>query len=221
MIKQPRFIVVDGPDGAGKTTLIDHLRHQLLALGHKVKIGRGLGSGVAAESIRNTMFKGSEKVSTTYEIHGALMCLIDCYETFVAPILKNDNETIVILDRYISTYYAYQACARESSLAEIMLYDAFIENETIQPDVYLHCNVDIPIAERRLKDRDDNNYFDAEKIEFRNKTKLGFDNFFSQNTRFNFFNRDTTNVVEINCNLELDKVIEQITEFAFSRFEHV
>lgn len=215
---QPKFMVVDGPDGAGKTTIVKEIQNYLTAKGYTVLVGRGLGTGTVAEAIRASLFNPDLKKTVNYEIYGAIMCLIDCYETFVVPnLLKNDDKIIVLLDRYVSSYYAYQVHARNSEKANKMLRDVFNIFGTRQPDVYIKCNVDLEEAFRRINSRvEESNYLDTESKNFRAKVSEGFDIFFKEKNIFHIC--VPSKIVEIDCNQDIDGVFSQVYTYLENTF---
>lgn len=204
----PKFIVVDGPDGSGKTTIIKHMVDMLKVElpDAKIVVGRGLGSGNAAEAIRSTMMNKEINKTSNYEIYGAIMCLIDCYETFVLPNIKNGN--IVILDRYVPSYYAYQVTARDSEMALTMLKDVFNVPFTLQPDLYIntYCSVDNSI--KRMNGRNDNNYFDEEGRIFKTLLLKGYEEFFAKEHMFHTCK--PSKVIKLDTNPEWPDVYKEL-----------
>jgi dTMP kinase len=205
-----KFIVVDGPDGSGKTTIIKHMVDIIKTNSPDVKIvtGRGLGSGKAAESIRSTLLNSEITKSNNYEIYGAIMCLLDCYETFVLPNLNNNN--IVILDRYLPSYYAYQVKARKSTHALVMLKDIFNVPFTLHPDLYINCSCSVENSIKRMNGRADNNYLDEENISFKNNILKGYEEFFSN--KYLFHTCKPSKVINLNTNPEWPIVYKQLIE---------
>lgn len=218
MENQPKFIAVDGPDGAGKTTIVKEMQNYLTAKGYTVLVGRGLGTGTVAEAIRASLFNPELKKTVNYEIYGAIMCLIDCYETFVVPnLLKNDDKIIVLLDRYVSSYYAYQVHARSSEKANKMLRDVFNMFGTRHPDAYIYCKVDLDVATHRLQTRsEENNYLDKESEIFRGRVSEGFKLFFQDS--YLFHSCKPSKIVELDCNQDIDGVHNQLYNYLQNTF---
>jgi dTMP kinase len=218
MDNQPKFIVVDGPDGAGKTTIVKELSNYLTVKGYNVLLGKGLGTGSVAEAIRKSLFDKDHKKTSNYEIYGMIMSLIDCYESFIVPnLLKNDDKLIIILDRYISSYYAYQVYARSCGKANKMLRDAFNIYGTRHPDLYIHCKVDLDVATKRINERNEEaNYLDKESEIFRGKVTEGFNVFFKD--RYLFHTCSPSKIIELDCNQTLDGVYQQLYTYLENTF---
>ncbi|MGH3620661.1 MAG: dTMP kinase [Sciscionella sp.] len=91
------FVSVDGPSGAGKTTIVRHLAQMLLAEGQQVH--------VTAEPSSDRIGKLASELTETVSGH-SLACLYaaDHYhhvETEIKPLLKSGH--IVISDRYVAS----------------------------------------------------------------------------------------------------------------------
>jgi dTMP kinase len=142
------FVSVDGPSGAGKTTIVHHLAQLLVAAGENVH--------VTAEPSGGPIGKLAAELTETVTGH-ALACLYaaDRYhhlETEIGPFL--DTGHIVISDRYIASALVIQ---RLDGVDPVFLWQ--LNQKAKQPDlaVILHANPDV-IAER-LAERGPHNRF--------------------------------------------------------------
>lgn len=216
IINTPKFIVVEGMDGSGKTTIVEHIAKRILDAGYIYTKGRGLGSSKVAETIREQMF--SKKPTSNYEIFAALMCLIDCHENFVTPTLtpsSNNEKNILVLDRYIPSYFAYQVAGRESELAEIMLKEAFDSSSKPTPDLYIYIEVDIDVALSRTKNRGDSNYLDEEVLSYRKRVHKGYSDYFdsamySLDNQYYEDRSKAPKVIRLNGNNSLNDVLDEL-----------
>lgn len=142
------FVSVDGPGGAGKTTIVRHLAQILLAEGRQVH--------VTAEPSSGPIGKLASELTETVTGH-SLACLYaaDRYHhvtTEIAPLLKTGH--IVISDRYIASSLVIQ---RFDGVDPVFLWQ--LNGEAKRPDlaVILEANPDV-IAER-LSERGPHNRF--------------------------------------------------------------
>jgi len=101
-MKQGLFIAVEGPNGVGKSTLIDKVAGNLLRMGCKV-----LKTKEPTETELGQWIRKRHDA-----IHGRILaCLIaaDRYEhieTVIQPAL--DSNTVVLSDRYLASSFVYQ-----------------------------------------------------------------------------------------------------------------
>jgi dTMP kinase len=142
------FVSIDGPSGAGKTTIVRHLAQMLVAQGEHVT--------VTAEPSSGPIGKLASALTETVTGH-ALACLYaaDRYhhvEAEVRPLLKSGH--IVISDRYIASGLVIQ---RLDGVDPGFLWGLNEEVEIPDLTVILEANPDV-ISER-LADRGPHNRF--------------------------------------------------------------
>jgi dTMP kinase len=101
-----KFIVIDGPDGCGKSTQVGLLAEWLKAEGLDVISTVDPGGTIIGNKIRKLLKYGSEGINVTTE----LMLFMASRAQLVSEVIKPalDAAKIVICDRYISSTCAYQ-----------------------------------------------------------------------------------------------------------------
>lgn len=204
-----KYITVDGPDGVGKTTVIKMLAKMLEEQGRKVMYIRGFGGGDLSSRIREYIFaKG--KNNPTYEILGIPFCFLETMETEILPALKDD--TLVIIDRWFLSYYAYQVRARDSYVAR-MIYAKELSNMTEREHLGLEiiCTAKLETCEARLKQRSDLNYLDNEERAFRLEVHDAFDSLLDRH------GTDVKNSVHLNCEGDLESVRSLVRSIATNK----
>lgn len=202
-LKEPLFIVVDGPDGCGKTTLINGIAKYLQNdVGQDVITMRALGQGRIGMECRQRHL--TNQTGPGFESLMMPMSIMEAYYDHVLPTLAGGK--CVIMDRWIASFFAYQVQGREDLYSK-EIYDTLFDNERTpmlrQPDIYFIGQVDPEIANKRLNTRQENsNYLDQETNDFKKRVDNGFKLYAKQNQ----------SVVEINCNLSQATVFETVRQ---------
>jgi dTMP kinase len=142
------FVSVDGPGGAGKTTIVRHLAQMLVAEGEHVH--------VTAEPSSGPIGRLASELTETVTGY-ALACLYAAdrhhhVETEIKPLLKTGH--IVISDRYIASGLVIQ---RFDGVDPVFLWQ--LNEEAEQPDLAVILEADPDVIAERLKERGPHNRF--------------------------------------------------------------
>jgi dTMP kinase len=142
------FIVVEGPEGAGKSTLTRWLSAQLLAEGRRVLTVRQPGGTPIAEAARKLALKSKHEITPAAELFLFLAARADLVDRVVRPAL--DDGQVVVADRYDLSTLAYQVAGRGLPRAEV---EAALRLATggLVPDLTLV--LDVPVAVGRERQR--------------------------------------------------------------------
>jgi dTMP kinase len=146
--KRGLFVSVDGPSGAGKTTIVRHLAQMLVAQGEHVH--------VTAEPSSGPIGKLASELTETIAGH-ALACLYtaDRYhhvETEIKPLVKSGH--VVISDRYIASGLVIQ---RFDGVDPEFLWQ--LNEEVERPDLAVVFEADPHVITQRLSERGPHNRF--------------------------------------------------------------
>ncbi len=139
------FIVVDGPDGAGKTTLVRRLASRLRAAGHEVLEVRQPGGTPVAEAARAAALDLDMHASPLAELFLMLAARADQVEKVMRPALERGQ--VVLSDRYDLSTEAYQIAGRGLPRDRVMGANE-LATDGLRPD--LTIVLDLP-AEVGLK----------------------------------------------------------------------
>ncbi|QJC37625.1 dTMP kinase [Enterobacteriaceae endosymbiont of Donacia bicoloricornis] len=164
-----KFIVVEGIDGAGKSTICNYIVKLLNNFNIKniIKTHEPGGTPIA-EKLRNIIkFSQEEKISYKTElllIYAARLQLLDNI------IRKNVNINWIISDRYDLSTYAYQIGGRNINKKNILFLQNFIKNN-IKPDITIYLDVNPIISLQRINLR---NYdrIEKESISFFSRVRM-------------------------------------------------
>jgi dTMP kinase len=142
------FIVVEGPEGAGKSTLTRWLTGQLLAEGRRVLTVRQPGGTPIAEAARKLALKSKHEITPAAELFLFLAARADLVDRVVRPAL--DDGQVVVADRYDLSTLAYQVAGRGLPRVEV---EAALRLATggLVPDLTLV--LDVPVAVGRERQR--------------------------------------------------------------------
>ena len=165
------FITFEGPEGSGKTTVIERIR-TLLSDSYEVVKTREPGGIPISEKIRDVLLtKGHEMDGRTEALLFAASRRQHLVER-VIPALE--AEKIVLCDRFIDSSLAYQGIARGIGFDDIMAINKFAIG-THMPDLTIYLKLDPETGLERIRDNArDNNRLDEETIDFHKKVVLGY-----------------------------------------------
>lgn len=142
------FIVVEGPEGAGKTTLVRWLGARLTAEGHSVVTVREPGGTPVAEAARKLALRSQHDMALGAELFLVLAARADLVERVIRPALAAGH--MVLADRFGLSTVAYQVAGRGLPRAEVEAALRLATGETI-PD--LTIVLDVPVAVGRERQR--------------------------------------------------------------------
>src|SRR5881296_1757728 len=104
------FVVIEGPEGAGKSTLVRWLGGHLRAEGHHVTTVREPGGTPLAEAARKLALKSRHERAFSAELFLFLAARADLVERVIRPALEHGQ--VVIADRFGLSTLAYQVAGR-------------------------------------------------------------------------------------------------------------
>ena len=174
---KPKFIVLEGGEGAGKTTQIKLLKE---SLADKIVITREPGGSPYAEEIRNVILKSPNAKGAGAKTHFALFwaARADHIQNTIQPALNSGKP--VICDRFDSSTFAYQIYGQEAKeLKDFFWKTREFYLEELKPDLYIYLDVDIETGLRRkFVDAEEVNHFEERELAFHKRMKEGFTEFF-------------------------------------------
>ncbi len=197
--KKGRLVVVEGIDGAGKTTFARKLLYFLEKHYSKVCFSSEPTDGPYGREIKRLLKEEKVKRKRIKELF--LKDRKWHVENVIIPALKKGE--FVFLDRYYLSTVAYQG-AQGFSIKELLK-----ENETIAPipDLVIFLDILPEIAVQRIKNRAESKSF-FEKLEFLKKVAENYNKILPN---FNF--------LKLSATAEVEKNVELTQEYLKSKFE--
>jgi dTMP kinase len=142
------FLVLDGPDGGGKTTQAARLAAWLGDLGHDVVTCRDPGGTALGDRLRNILVeRDSIPISIRSEMLMFMASRAQLVEEVIAPSLKAGR--IVVSDRYLLANIVYQGSAGGLQEEEIALV-GMVATSGLFPDLTLVLDIAPSLAQARI-----------------------------------------------------------------------
>lgn len=164
------FITFEGPEGSGKTTVLQRVSEKL-AQDYQLIATREPGGVPTGEEIRKVVLEGANMDIRTE----AMLFAASRREHLVEKVVPalNDNK-IVLCDRYIDSSLAYQGYARGIGIEEVKQLNDFAING-LYPDLTIYLDITAEVGrDRILKNQRDQNRLDKEDIAFHEKVIEGY-----------------------------------------------
>lgn len=178
--KRAKFIVIEGLEGAGKSTALQFIRTFLENKQIDVINTREPGGTFIAEKLRQillTSFKNETLLSKS-ELLIMYAARIQHLETLIFPELKKGNW--VISDRFNWSSFAYQGGGRQLAFDMIKYLDNLVL-KSFMPDMIIYLDVTPEIGLMRARNRNNLDRIEQEKIDFFNRARAVFLRLISEN----------------------------------------
>lgn len=205
------LITLEGPEGAGKTTILQQILPILSQVGVAILTTREPGGIRIAESIREIILAPENTA-----IDGKTELLL-----FAAARRQHLNEKvrpalaegkIVIIDRFIDSSVAYQGYARGIDVADVEMINNFA-TDGLLPDLTLYFDVDTEIGlSRVMSGNREVNRLDLEAEEMHQKVRAGYQAIAKANPE---------RIVTIDASQTIDQVVSTTLSTLQSRFPEI
>lgn len=165
---KPRFITLDGIDGAGKSTNLAVMKAWFEKHKLPVLFTREPGGTPAGEALREILLNPATQVSLRTEILLMFAARQQHLETVILPALKNG--THVVSDRFTDATFAYQGGGRGVPLQDIATLEHWVQGD-FRPDLTLLLDVPLEVSMARINQTREKDRFEQEAAEFFNRVR--------------------------------------------------
>ena len=143
-----RFIVLDGPEGCGKTTQVQHLVARLREEGRQATAVRDPGSTPVSERIREVLLdKRLPEMHVRTELFLYMASRSEMVARIVRPLLEGG--LVVVSDRFVSSSVAYQGYAGGNEPALIWEMGR-VAADGIEPDLTILLDLEVEAGFARI-----------------------------------------------------------------------
>ena len=167
----PRFITLEGSEGAGKSTVLAALREVLAGDARDTVVTREPGGTPLAEQIRGLLLDTHHEPPTTEtELLLVFAARAQHVRETIVPALERG--AWVISDRFTDASYAYQGAARGGDLDFIGELERRVVG--IAPGMTLLLDVPVAIGLQRARGRGATDRIEAEREDFFERVREGY-----------------------------------------------
>ncbi|MBQ0140435.1 MAG: dTMP kinase [Kurthia sp.] len=173
-MKKPSFITFEGPEGAGKTTILKIIAEKCEKEGIEVITTREPGGSVIAEKIRNVILdpEHTEMDARTE----ALLYAAARSQHFVEKIQPAISAgKIVLCDRFIDSSLAYQGVGRNLGIDAVYDINVFaIGNQMPDHTILFDLDPEVGLARINANKGREINRLDVEGLEFHRSVRAAY-----------------------------------------------
>lgn len=168
------FITIEGPEGAGKSTIIEKLAAEMASKGVDLVLTREPGGIQISEQIRQVILDPNNTAMDART--EALLYASARRQHLVEKVIPAlERGAIVLCDRFIDSSLAYQGHARGLGIDEVLTINQFAIQD-LMPDKTLYFDIQPEIGLKRIAEHSGRevNRLDLEKIDFHHKVREGY-----------------------------------------------
>ena len=167
-----RVIVLDGGEGAGKSTAISYIRDFLAGKGIDAVTTREPGGTPLSERLRDVI-KSDEFDGMSADTETLLMfaARAEHLDKLIKPALNEGKW--VISDRFTSATYAYQSAARKMGEDRIRSLENWVQGD-LRPDMTIIMDLPVEVGMERAGNRGALDRFEREGNDFLQRVRSNF-----------------------------------------------
>ena len=168
----PRFITVEGVEGAGKSTCLALLERQIRARNHDVLITREPGGTALGEALRELLLgHRHDGMGEDTELLLMFAARAEHLHAKIEPALARGEW--VLCDRFTDATYAYQGYGRGIEFSRIALLERWVQGDR-RPDLTLLLDLPIEQGLERAGKRSAPDRFERQTLDFFEHVRQGY-----------------------------------------------
>ena len=168
------LVVLEGPEGAGKTTQLRLLAEWLGARGRSVVAVREPGGTVVGDEIRRILLDPASDIVPRAEALLFMASRAQLVEREIRPALARGD--VVLVDRFFLATYAYQGVGRGLPEAELRAANA-TATQGLKPDLTLLMMLPVEDGLSRAIQRGERDRMERAELAFHERVSHAFDSF--------------------------------------------
>ena len=168
----PRFITVEGIEGAGKTSCLDLLEQRIRQRGHDVLVTREPGGTPLGEDLRQLLLgHRHDGMADDTELLLMFAARAEHLHAKIEPALAAGSW--VLCDRFTDATYAYQGYGRGIDLQRIAALETWVLGER-RPDLTLLLDLPVEVGLQRAGRRSTPDRFERQALTFFDRVRQGY-----------------------------------------------
>lgn len=168
------LVVLEGPEGAGKTTQLRMLAEWAGACGRQVVAVREPGGTVVGDEIRRILLDPASDIVPRAEALLFMASRAQLVEREIRPALERG--AIVLVDRFFLATYAYQGVGRGIPESELQVANA-LATQGLKPDLTLLMMLPVEAGLSRAGQRGERDRMERAELAFHERVARAFDTY--------------------------------------------
>jgi dTMP kinase len=178
-VKRGYFIVLEGPDGSGKSTQAELLAKRLEEDGYACVVTEQPGGTEEGRRIRDILLDPNFQIDPRTELFLFLADRAEHVSKIVQPALAEHK--VVISSRYFYSTLVYQGLVRDVAPYDFLLKMNLFAVDRLLPDLVFYLDVDAAdgLNRARFRSREETNFEQGDRIEregvdFQHRVRAGY-----------------------------------------------
>lgn len=166
-------MVIDGPEGAGKSTALQFIKETIEGVGHKVLLTREPGGTPLSEELRRMLLSHEYTgMASDTELLMMFAARAEHIDKVIKPALAQG--TWILSDRFTSSTYAYQCGGRGIPWERVESMENWVQGK-FRPDMTLILDVPVEVSlERVLLRNAGKDRFESEQVGFFERVRQNY-----------------------------------------------